>query len=107
MLRSLEKEKTLRYLETMLLSSSAVLGVESLDQTGAIEKHSKLLNEYHRVTFGITGKTKDTKQSMQEELQQLIGSRGVPMEIVLKSGEKYTGDLNSVSLDKLIKQTRK
>jgi hypothetical protein len=90
----------------MILSSSAILGVETIDQTDAMEKHSKLMNEYHRVTFGITGETKDAKQSMQDELQQLIGGRGTPTEIVLGDAEKYTSDLNSVSLGELVKQTR-
>lgn len=91
----------------MIVSSSAVLGVESIDQKDAMDKHSKLLNEYHRITFGLTDEVKDVSQSMLEELQNLIGSRGAPTEVVIDDGgTQYTGDLNSVSLETLIKQTR-
>lgn len=105
LLDAVRRDRKLRYLETMLMTSAITLSISKSNE--AIQQYTDLLEEYNSLIFGIKVDTKNSKESMHEELQKLIGSRGKAAEIIIdNSGTQYTGDLNSVSLETLIKQTR-
>lgn len=105
LLDAVRRDRKLRYLETMLVTSAITLSISKSNES--IQQYTNLLGEYNSLIFGIKVDSKNSKQSMHEELQRLIGSRGAPIEIIIdNSGTQYTGDLDSVSLKTLIKQTR-